>query len=181
MDKQKKIIRYRIPVSVKFPATHPRAGEPTDFVKLILTFGKRHTIRGGKSKTGKCSYESWAKRFEKILKGDAVLELYYWTGKPYASKAVTICQFGKEDGIGIQKLTFEEMVMCPSVECFEVAEKAKGGGHIRIYRPKVGETIIRPETLSKNDGLTLKDFKSWFKGYDLSEPFAIIHFTSFRY
>ena len=25
------------------------------------------------------------------------------------------------------------------------------------------------------------DFKEWFKGYDLSKPMAIIHFTAFRY
>jgi hypothetical protein len=35
--------------------------------------------------------------------------------------------------------------------------------------------------LSKNDGLSLKDFKDWFKGYDLSKPMTVIHFTKFRY
>ena len=35
--------------------------------------------------------------------------------------------------------------------------------------------------LAKNDGLSLDDFKAWFKSYDLSQPMAIIHFTSFRY
>lgn len=30
--KAKKLIRYRIPVSVKFPATHPRRGEKTHFI-----------------------------------------------------------------------------------------------------------------------------------------------------
>lgn len=35
--------------------------------------------------------------------------------------------------------------------------------------------------LAKNDGLSLEDFKAWFKNYDLSEPLAIIQFTKFRY
>jgi hypothetical protein len=35
--------------------------------------------------------------------------------------------------------------------------------------------------LAKNDGLSLKNFKEWFKKYDISEPMAIIHFTKFRY
>jgi len=43
--------------------------------------------------------------------------------------------------------------------------------------PKI--TDIR--TLAKNDGLSLQDFKDWFKGYDFSKPMAIIHFTRFRY
>ena len=37
------------------------------------------------------------------------------------------------------------------------------------------------EELAKNDGLSLEDFTAWFKGYDLSETMAIIHFTPFRY
>lgn len=41
--------------------------------------------------------------------------------------------------------------------------------------------IKADETLAKNDGLSLEDFKAWFKGADLSEPMAIIHFTPFRY
>ena len=35
--------------------------------------------------------------------------------------------------------------------------------------------------LAKNDGLSLTYFTDWFKGYDLSKPMAIIHFTKFRY
>ena len=27
----------------------------------------------------------------------------------------------------------------------------------------------------------LNNFLSWFEGYDLTEPMAIIHFTKFRY
>lgn len=175
--KPKKLIRYRLPVSVKFPATHPRKGEPTYFVEKIksgqckwddCSFNcsecdinrymiehtpKLHTIRG--------NYALWAKRFEKINKGEAVLELYYWSGKPYNSATVTVCQLGKDDGVGIQEVYF----------IFQ-----------NIYDPVVGRGIdVSFAELSTNDGLSIDDFKDWFKGFDLSETMAIIHFTPFRY
>lgn len=185
--KAKKIVRYRLPVSIKYPATHKRAGEPTYFVEKILNATiscgllsvseaerlkidrdvfekcepKAHTIRG--------NYNLWAKRFEKIQRGEAVLELYYWSGKPYRSPSVTICQLGKDDGVGVQK--------------YHIAEYEDEMGEERACycidnRMKVGFLL---STLSKNDGLSLEDFKEWFRGYDLSNPMAIIHFTPLRY
>lgn len=164
----KKLIRYRISIAVTFPATHPRKGEATLFVDKIkgnycllhewLAEGaKIHTIRG--------NYELWAKRFEKIDKGDAVLELYTWSGKPYNSKQVVFATLGKEDGIGLQKLIFTD------VESFKVAISNESFGFLH---KKVAD-------IAKNDGLSLDDFKAWFKGTDLSKPLAIIHFTDFRY
>lgn len=174
--KPKKIVRYRISVSVKFPAKHPRAGEPTYFpekvfiekcsdaikAKIIEEHGpfliaKKHTIR--------VNYELWAKRFEKIDRGEAVLELYSWTGKPRRSKTETICQLRKEDGIGIQKLFFLEGYWT---------------NFFLIDENDYCTSMLVPE-LAKNDGLSFDDFKAWFKGYDLSKPMAIIHFTYFRY
>lgn len=180
--KAKKLIRYRIPVSVKFPATHPRKSEPTDFIRGIKNalkcklcggrfradmcmnidcnsadyFKKIHTIRG--------NYVLWTQRFEKINRGEAVLELYYWDGKPYKSKTITVCQLGKDDGIGIQYLDFLNGNFSDPV-AFDCEKN--------VY--------ITREQLAKNDGLSLEDFTAWFKGYDLSETMAIIHFTPFRY
>ena len=172
--KPKKLIRYRIPVSVKFPATHPKKGEKTHFVtkielalkrfeactaydhkkkESIVMWEKLHTIRA--------NYDLWANRFEKINRGEAVLELYYWDGKPYLSKTITVCQLGKDDGIGIQK-----------IESFL---------NQYAFVETVGAGCYEIETIAKNDGLSLEDFASWFKGYDLSQPMAIIHFTPFRY
>ncbi len=165
----KKIIRYRLSVSVKFPATHPRKGEETFFKEKVQSslktepfckvfLEKLHTIRA--------NYLFWQKRFEKINKGQAVLELYYWSGKPYNSKCITVCQLGKDDGIGIQKLEFSASGLM---------------GMIKIDNgfPEHGSYHI--SELSKNDGLTQIDFEAWFKNYDLSELMAIIHFTKFRY
>lgn len=181
--KAKKLIRYRIPVSVKFPVTHPRRGELTYFIdKIIKRSSEFYTFLGWqKLHTIRANYELWAYRFEKINRGEAVLELYYWEGKPYNSKTITVCQLSKDDGIGIQQLVFEEMIMCASNECLSTTKTHKYGGSVSIYRPLVNDKTITPETLAKNDGLSLEDFTAWFKGYDLSETMAIIHFTPFRY
>lgn len=166
----KKLIRYRIPISMVFPATHPRKGEFTHFAEEIAKKNKIHTIRA--------NYDLWEKRFEKINKGQAVLELYYWIGKPYNSKTIVICQLGLNDGIGIQKIEFEEMLMCESLYCFSRLE----GNHHKVYKPRIGDkTHIPVVEIANNDGLSLKDFKDWFKKYDLSKPLAVIHFTDFRY
>ena len=178
----KKLIRYRLSISRTFPATHKRKGENTFFVEKILKGQKKilscylcderhicknhwkivsinfepkiHTIRG--------NYDLWAKRFEKINKGEAVLELYYWSGKPYNSKCVTICQLDKNDGIGVQKIIFD---------CGEYS-------HVYLNNEAIE---VEVEALSKNDGLNPSDFEDWFKKYDLSKPLAIIQFTDFRY
>ena len=84
----KKLIRYRISIAVKFPAMHPRKGEATLFVDKIkgnycllhewLADGaKIHTIRGNTNKKTDV-VAIWQKRFEKINRGEAVIELYVW-------------------------------------------------------------------------------------------------------
>ena len=42
------------------------------------------------------------------------------------------------------------------------------------------ETVLYDD-ISYNDGLSKDDFINWFLNYELIEPFAIIHFTNFRY
>ena len=49
-----------------------------------------------------------------------------------------------------------------------------------IEKPVVNNKIDVVD-LAINDGLTLEDFKEWFKPYDLTEVMAVIHFTNFRY
>lgn len=69
---------YVLTVSEFFPKTHNKAGLPTGFINAISNKTKLHTIRG--------NYDLWAKRFEKINKGEAVLSVRYWSGKPYNSR-----------------------------------------------------------------------------------------------
>lgn len=175
---------YLLTVSRTFPKTHKRTGQETYFVGRILSElilsglidrnvaerlkinmdlffpcnPKLHTIRS--------NYELWAKRVKKIQEGKAILSIRYWSGKPYNSKQVEICQLDKNSGIGVQKLGFYyDRIDEPFIDTPEQ--------HIGY----VGKTNL----FAKNDGLSLEDFKDWFRKYDLNKPMAIIHFTTFRY
>lgn len=146
---------YYLTLSQVFPSTHPRAGEPTYFSESLRR-SKIHTIRA--------NYEFWHKRFEKISSGEAVLSIREWVGKPYGkgSSMRELALLTHEDGIGIQKLEFKE-----------------------IRKDFIAATIDgKPwprEIIAFNDGLSLQDWKEWFKGYDQGKPMAIIHFTDNRY
>jgi hypothetical protein len=158
-------------VSRVFPVTHKRKGEETYFINKIevalninqdtnLPFPcyepKLHTIRA--------NYDFWKKRIDEVNEGIAILSVRYWTGKPYHTKQVKICQFDKDSGIGIQMLDW-------TID------------HSFNNRPIIFEKnkVLYFNELSKNDGLSREDFQDWFKNYDLSESMAIIHFTKFRY
>lgn len=168
---------FVLTVSRTFPVTHKRKGERTYFpekimvtvnpnfeVKFIEEFGsillKIHTIRA--------NYTLWEKRIKQVQEGKAIISVRYWAGKPYHKDEngigqVEICQLDKDSGIGIQELYF---------------------AYDSINFPRINEDKIKalmPVVLAKNDGLSIEDFKEWFKGYNLSEPMAIIHFTKFRY
>jgi hypothetical protein len=75
-----------------------------------------------------------------------------------------------DNGIGVQELRFYAGIYTPCV-----------GGNTLNKAIESRNDISGIEVLANNDGLSLKDFKDWFKGYDLSQPMAIIHFTKFRY
>ena len=167
---------YVITLSRVFPVTHSRAGQPTNFRaafnnaqmcakcrkkalgmccgECVVGYLKLHTIR--------TNYDLWAQRFEKIERGEACLSVRQWTGKPYASKQVEISRLTREDGIGLQRLTFD----------FD-----------ELDRPRIKGAELNPSAkdLARNDGLSYEDWRDWFKGYDLSKPLEIIHFTPFRY
>lgn len=149
---------YYLTLSQVFPSTHPRAGEPTYF-RENLRRSKLHTIRA--------NYEFWRKRFENIAAGEAILSIREWVGKPYGKGSTQreIVRLTREDGIGIQKLEFEELSKC----------------YVRPIidgRPFPFDAVL---SICDNDGLSLENCREWFKCYDLSKPMAIIHFTNFRY
>lgn len=146
---------YVLTLSHSFPANHAMHGKPTYFrEKFLGTPGmlrKLHTIRA--------NYSLWAKRFEKIAAGDACLSVREWMDAPYRSKQREIARLTKDDGIGLQCLRFDKSRFLP---------------HVNYKSVGIGN-------LANNDGLSLEDWKEWFKNYDLSKPLAIIHFTKFRY
>lgn len=163
------MITYYLTLSQVFPSTHSRAGEPTDFEaafhsgqplpkeRTFCKFKKLHTIRA--------NYDFWAKRFEKIAKGEAVLSIRQWVGKPYGKGSTQreIARLTREDGIGLQQLRFTVGMDCQRVALIN------------------GITLPSLRVLANNDGLSLEDWNDWFSGYDCSKPMAIIHFTNYRY
>ena len=157
---------YVITLSQTFPATHPRAGEPTGFSHKVTAACNKWGDHQLKLHTIRANYPFWKKRFDEIERGEACLSIRQWSGKPYRSKQIEIARLTKEDGIGIQKLEFLE---------FDPA--FKDGIWIS------GKTFSQShkECLAENDGMSYKDWQDWFRNYDLSKPLAIIHFTKFRY
>ena len=169
---------YVITLSEVFPATHKRRGEKTYFGQAFLTgitcarcktqnpamcmgecytgFRKIHTIRA--------NYRLWAKRIADVQRGEAVLSVRQWSGRPYMSKQATIATLTAEDGVGLQQLTDIDT----NAYCFYPC--------VRIDKRDIDKVLV-----ANNDGLSLDDWREWFKKYDYTKPLAIIHFTSFRY
>lgn len=146
---------YVITLSQHFPSTHKRKGEATNFEDKFRRQIKLHTIRA--------NYELWEKRFQKIKAQEACLSVRQWTGAPYRSKQVEIARLTIRDGIGIQKMLINESVSYP------------------LISPRMSSTPVSWIKLAFYDGLSLEDWKDWFRNYNLSKPLAIIHFTKFRY
>ena len=178
MEKKK---TYVLTLSEVFPKAHNKAGEPTGFkVKFALGQGcpdcdkpqdlsginisvcnscvyacslpKLHTIRS--------NYPLWEKRIKEVQEGKAFLSVRQWSGKPYRSKQVEIARLSVKDGVGVQLLEFTDS---------------------RLRFPYIDDNWANMATLAQNDGLSLEDWVEWFRGYDLSKPMAVIHFTKFRY
>jgi len=177
-----KIKTYVVMISKNFPAIHPKKGQPTNFMGRIKnTFADESGISieinesGGnvsavfqtKIHTIRSNYELWSKRIAEVSAGNAILSLRQWTGSPYnfkrdGSKPVEFLRLTAEDGVGIQLLKFCE-------------------GSAYIFENGRAETHVFIEKLSLGDGLSVEDFKAWFKNYELDKPMAILHFTKFRY
>jgi hypothetical protein len=103
---------------------------------------------------GNC--DLWHKRAEKINAGKARLSVRIWSGKPYRSKQREVFEFDK---VGIEKIQLTEL-----------------GWLVNDIDRHLTTGLI-----SKNDGLSEEDFKSWFKDKSFIKPMAVIHFTDFRY
>lgn len=151
-------ICYVITIAKNFPATHPKAGEPTGFYKKIGDGNKIHTIRA--------NYELWKERFKKIDRGEAYISIREWTGKPYASKQKELFRRDTTDGISLEKLEYKD-------------------GRIIIDDEYNTDQDIKEvvKNLAYHDGLSEKDFMAWFGGSleTFNKPFAIINLTESRY
>lgn len=147
---------YIITLSQFFPKTHPRSGQRTFFFDNLFV-RKKHTIRA--------NYEFWKDRFEFLDNCDAQLSVRFWTGKPYSSPQHQFVSLGHTDCIGLQRLRIYK----------------KDGFSAQIVEDDGRERFVDIRQLAHNDGLSVSDWCDWFAKYDLSQDFALIHFTKFRY
>lgn len=180
--KTQKLIHYQVAVSPRFHSTHIRSGEPTYFVeKIQLALGQVVELPGDfvidlepKLHTCRKNYEMWVKRMKKVAEGKAVIDLFYWKlkGGRYTpnNEKIVFATIDNDSGCGVQRLLFAQNHIVNGI--FHAIVSTEYG---------YGVTVVNESDLCKNDGLSLDDFKAWFKGYDLSKPLAIIHFTKFRY
>lgn len=155
---------YVITLSRYFLAAHSKAGEPTNFrdafnAGQVFNRGSECTYLRPKLHTIRANYPLWENRIKEVQDGKAMLSIRQWTGKPYRSKQIEIARLTAKDGVGIQKL-----------EIFDLMRPAKVDGR-----------LVDLMDLAHNDGLSFSDWYHWFRGYGLSKPMAIIHFTKFRY
>ncbi len=168
----KKLKTYRLSISRVFPATHQKRGEETNFKEKIqfslMDIGKKPKVYGDykiKMHTCRAGYDLWKKRIDEVNAGKAVLIVFEWSGKPYRSRQADLFRFDKDSGIGVQQLVFQQ-------------------GNIdfpRVIRNDNTIVSLMQSDLAKSDGLSLQDFKDWFKKNDLNKHMAIIQFTNFRY
>ncbi len=163
------MITYTLILSERFPATHPRHGEPTDFKhKFIRAMAcRRMSSEDLKLHTIRANPWLWVRRFEQINAGKACLSVRMWSGKPYASKQEELWRLTKADGIGMQLLYLpvEDSGFC----------------YVLNSMHSIQTKAVDPEIVANHDGLLLQDWRPWFQSHNPSEPLAIIHFTNFRY
>lgn len=154
---------FVLTLSNAFPKTHIRYGEQTEFDYLLkngLTLTEeglnfcRHKIH-----TVRTNLPLWQKRISEVQKGQAVLSIREWTGKPYRSRQRELARLTASDGVGVQVLNLSDLMRPTLID---------------------GEKVELP-VLASHDGLSFSDWYYWFRKVDLTQPLAIIHFTKFRY
>jgi hypothetical protein len=107
---------------------------------------------------------------KKVQEGKAVIDLFYWElpGGRWTkdNQQIVFATLDKDSGCGMQEIVFLNNDITQA----------------NIQNTELDEFECEDyEYIAQNDGLSVKEFKSWFKGYDLSKPLAIIQFTKFRY
>ena len=92
----------------------------------------------------------------------------------YKDMQVEIARLTKDDGIGMQEMTMQ--ITQPKMDGRNVAYI---GLFSRVWTDGYYDKVLT-EKITKNDGLSIEDWKAWFKECK-ENCLAIIHFTPFRY
>lgn len=136
--------QHNILIAKQFPTHHLKKGQPTFFEDLILRGIKQTTIR--------TNYEYWKKRIDEVSKGEAKLVLKQWINRPYHDSQTTI-----------HIETFE-----PTIEKVKIDFRLD---NYYVFSTELNQWLHFNgiEQMAKMDGLTIVDFKSWFKS-DKHDP-----------
>lgn len=132
----------------------------TVFPKGHISEGKRTEFKGKILKQQKVhtireNYAYWKGQIDKINEGKGLLSIRQWGGRPYNSKQHEFLQL---QSVGIEKL-----------------DRMDWGWMLDGTLAD-----ITTSELATNDGLTMEEFKSWFRATKF-ENLALIYFTDFRY
>jgi hypothetical protein len=160
---------YGITFSKEFPPYHKKCGEPTNFVEKIMSGEKIHVILN--------SPMIWEDRFRDIYSGKACLSLRYWSGKQNRSKQIEFLRLTKDDGICLQPIIISDNRDYFVAKPFNIGEIITNADLVNIS--KTDEDLLILSQISKNDGLSVDDFKDWFKGRQFVG--VIINLTNFKY
>lgn len=171
-----------------FGPKHPRKGQETDFIAKVADGRKVHTCRS--------NYEYWRAKIEKITATGGLLSVRQWSGKAYRSPQEVITEI-PAGIVGVQKLELRREKCVVNHYAEEQQEKPIVSISYYDYSAEVDGCPVSLDILAENDGLTVDDFKAWFKPvFDDAEKkyhelaglasaltldFAIIHFTKRRY
>ena len=144
--------------SRRFPAYHPKAGQPTYFVEKIWKYLK---VSGQEEKINKAlfsqefalksegPFSSITPKFQTIRRGfrwneNDIFSPRIWSGPPYRSKHVPIAS-------DLQVKKVWNMIILPNQEVFIQGQ---------LYGFYGSQEI---EKLAYHDGLEYEDFKYWFR------------------
>ncbi len=145
-------------LSHHYPKGKINAGKPTHFKEQLQDGRKIHTCRG--------RYDGWSHNIDLINTGKYVMSVREWDGRPYG-KGVKQSEIASYQKLGYQRMTLRYDRTTDEIKC--VID---------------GKRFTDIETLARNDGMTLKEFKDWFFGHGIQRDIfsgIIIHFTDFRY
>lgn len=177
-----------VTLSKHFGPKHPRKGQETGFIAKVADGRKVHTCRS--------NYGYWRAKIEKITTTGGVLSIRQWSAKPYRSPQEVITEIPASI-VGVQKLELRREKCVVNHYAEEQQEKPIVSISYYDYTAEVDGCPVSLDILAENDGLTVDDFKAWFKPvFDDAEKkypelaglasaltldFAIIHFTKRRY
>ena len=128
-----------------FRAYMKKAGQRTFFEEKFETGELKHVVES--------NFDRWKIKIEKVKTGNAVLNIEFWNGAPYASKKTLVKSIKDAD---IQKL------------------ELKNGKYL------IDGKEVSFEALAKNSGMTPEDFSDCFKVMS-STPMAVIQINNFKY